>query len=75
MTRQSIMMWGLAVTIFLTFLSVAVFATLTTMRMERSKKGFRSIEVEQPINGFDTTYLESDQAKSAVTPAKTPALH
>jgi hypothetical protein len=67
-TRKGLQAWLIAVTILGTFFSIAGFAVITTMNMEKNKTGFKAIEVEQPISFLDTTYLKHDAEKKAPNP-------
>ena len=49
--------------VIVTFVSICTIAVVSTMSMERNKKGFQAIKVTKPISFIDTTYL----------PKKTPA--
>ncbi|MBY0450646.1 MAG: hypothetical protein K2X01_08495 [Cyanobacteria bacterium] len=61
--KQALLAWGLAVFVFLTFMSVCAVAVVTTMNIEANKPGFKAIEVSQPISFLDNTYLKKAPAK------------
>jgi hypothetical protein len=57
------------VIVMATFLTIIVVAVTVTMNIERTKPGFKSIHVKQPISFFDKTYLD-DQQKAPAEPSQ-----